>query len=83
MNVKDIGRFVCDVTDKYGYFPDRNYCGHGIGRVFHSNPSIHHTRRMSIVIESNKILIFTFFKKRIIARQSQCGQSSSWTGVYD
>ena len=43
-NVRDIGRYVCDVTDKYGYFPDANYCGHGIGSVFHSKPTISHTR---------------------------------------
>jgi methionine aminopeptidase 1 len=44
MNVHDIGTFVSDVVDEYGYFVDRNYCGHGIGKLFHCNPTIPHTR---------------------------------------
>ena len=44
MNVQDIGTFVSDVVDKYGFFVDRNYCGHGIGHLFHCNPTIPHTR---------------------------------------
>ena len=44
MNVHDIGTFVSDVVDEYGFFVDRNYCGHGIGKLFHCNPTIPHTR---------------------------------------
>lgn len=44
MNVHDIGTFVSDVVDKYGFYVDRNYCGHGIGHLFHCNPTIPHTR---------------------------------------
>ena len=45
MHVRDIGDLISDVVDKYGYFADRNYCGHGIGKMFHCNPTIPHYRR--------------------------------------
>lgn len=44
MNVRDIGGYICDVVDKYGYEVDRRYCGHGIGKLFHCNPTVPHYR---------------------------------------
>lgn len=44
MHIKDVGNLVSDVADSYGYYPDRNYCGHGIGKMFHCNPNVPHYR---------------------------------------
>ena len=42
INVRDIGNWVSDVSDQYGFFVDHNYCGHGIGRGFHEEPQVLH-----------------------------------------
>lgn len=44
MAVKDIGTYVSDVVDACGYSVDRHYCGHGIGKLFHCNPTVPHYR---------------------------------------
>ena len=44
MNIKEIGCKVSDIVDSYGYYVDKNYCGHGIGKLFHCNPTIPHSR---------------------------------------
>lgn len=41
---KDIGAIIEDHVTELGYTTVRNFCGHGIGSVFHSNPSIFHFR---------------------------------------
>ncbi|MDR3031265.1 MAG: type I methionyl aminopeptidase [Holosporales bacterium] len=38
----DIGKAIQKFVDKYGYSIVRDYCGHGIGRVFHDEPLIVH-----------------------------------------
>lgn len=44
MNIKEIGNYISDVVDPCGYFVDKNYCGHGIGKLFHCNPTVPHYR---------------------------------------
>jgi len=41
---KDIGAIIEDYVTKEGFSTVRNFCGHGIGSVFHTNPSILHYR---------------------------------------
>ena len=40
--VSDIGYAIQKFTEKKGYSVVRDFCGHGIGRVFHDNPSVLH-----------------------------------------
>jgi methionyl aminopeptidase len=40
----DIGDAIQDFVDKFGFSIVRDYCGHGIGDVFHSAPTIIHYR---------------------------------------
>lgn len=40
--ISDIGSAIQDYAEKQGYSVVRDYCGHGIGRVFHAAPSILH-----------------------------------------
>lgn len=40
--VSDIGRAIQNYAEKHGYSVVRDYCGHGIGRIFHTAPSILH-----------------------------------------
>lgn len=39
---KDIGGIIEDHITELGYSTVRNFCGHGIGSVFHANPNIFH-----------------------------------------
>jgi methionyl aminopeptidase len=41
---KDIGGIIEDHVTPQGFTSVRNFCGHGIGSVFHTNPSILHYR---------------------------------------
>ncbi len=38
----DIGYAIQSYVEKYNYSVVRDYCGHGIGRVFHAEPSVLH-----------------------------------------
>ena len=55
MHIKDVGNLVSDVADSYGYYPDRNYCGHGIGKMFHCNPNVPHYRSRHAAIDQMQI----------------------------
>lgn len=41
---KDIGAIIEDFITPKGYSTVRNFCGHGIGSTFHTNPNILHYR---------------------------------------
>jgi len=41
---KDIGAIIEDHVTERGFTTVRNFCGHGIGSVFHTNPNIYHYR---------------------------------------
>jgi len=41
---KDIGALIEDHVTREGFSTVRNFCGHGIGSVFHTNPNILHYR---------------------------------------
>lgn len=41
---KDIGAIIEDYVEPRGFTTVRNFCGHGIGSVFHTNPNILHYR---------------------------------------
>jgi methionyl aminopeptidase len=40
--VGDIGHAIQSCAEKHGYSVVRDYCGHGLGRIFHSAPNIMH-----------------------------------------
>ncbi|XLV01783.1 hypothetical protein S245_016120, partial [Arachis hypogaea] len=39
---KKIGKIIHDHVDKFGYGIVRQFVGHGVGKVFHADPVIHH-----------------------------------------
>ncbi len=43
-NLTDIGDVIQSIADKEGFSIVRDYCGHGIGNVFHDEPSVVHYR---------------------------------------
>ena len=55
MNVKEIGNAIADVVDQYGFSIDKNYCGHGIGKLFHTNPTVPHYRS-KLIFKNSRIM---------------------------
>uniref|UniRef100_A0A0D6R9K2 Methionine aminopeptidase n=1 Tax=Araucaria cunninghamii TaxID=56994 RepID=A0A0D6R9K2_ARACU len=41
---KQIGKKINEHADKFGYAVDRRFVGHGVGKIFHSEPVIFHFR---------------------------------------
>lgn len=41
-SLADIGRTIQTIAEKKGYSVVRDYCGHGIGTVFHDDPNVLH-----------------------------------------
>ena len=41
---KDIGAVIEDYITPYGYQSVKQFCGHGIGRLFHTSPNVLHVR---------------------------------------
>ena len=42
VHLGDIGHAIQRHAEKNGYSSVRDYCGHGIGRIFHTDPQVHH-----------------------------------------
>ena len=40
--IRDIGRAIETYVKEHGYSVVRAYCGHGIGKLFHSSPTVPH-----------------------------------------
>lgn len=40
----DIGAIINGITEEHGFNVVRDYCGHGIGRAFHEDPTVLHYR---------------------------------------
>ncbi len=55
----DIGAAVQSVADSRGYSIVRDYCGHGIGRVFHEDPQVLHYGRPGTGMELAPGMTFT------------------------
>ena len=41
-NIGDIGEAIQTYVEKKGFSVVRDFCGHGIGKVFHESPNILH-----------------------------------------
>lgn len=55
----DIGHAIQTYAEKHNYGVVRDYCGHGLGRVFHSAPNILHYGRPGTGVELKEGMFFT------------------------
>ena len=55
----DIGHAVQQVIERNGYSVVRDYCGHGIGRIFHEDPQILHYGKPGTGLELKEGMTFT------------------------
>ena len=55
----DIGNAIQTLAEKSGYSVVRDYCGHGIGRVFHTDPNVVHYGKKGTGIVLEEGMFFT------------------------
>ena len=55
----DIGHVIQQHAEKHRYSVVRDYCGHGIGRVFHEEPQVMHYGKPDTGMELKEGMIFT------------------------
>ena len=57
--VGDIGAVIQEYAEKNGYGVVRDYCGHGIGKVFHTAPNVVHYGRRGTGVVLEEGMFFT------------------------
>jgi methionyl aminopeptidase len=57
--LSDIGTAIQNHAEKHGFSVVRDFCGHGIGRIFHAEPSVLHYRDKSREIILEEGMFFT------------------------
>ena len=55
----DIGHAIQEYVEKHNYSVVRDYCGHGLGRIFHTSPSIMHFGRKGEGMALQEGMFFT------------------------
>lgn len=55
----DIGHAIQTYVEKHGYSVVRDYCGHGIGKVFHAPPNILHYGKPGVGVTLQEGMFFT------------------------
>lgn len=55
----DIGNAIQSFVEKHNYSVVRDYCGHGIGKIFHAEPSVLHYGRKSTGMVLEEGMFFT------------------------
>ena len=77
----DIGYAVQQIAEANGYSVVREYCGHGIGRVFHEDPQILHYGRPGTGLELVPGMTFTVEPMLNAGRQDVRLLPDGWTVV--
>jgi methionyl aminopeptidase len=55
----DIGAAIQECAEKFGYGVVRDYCGHGLGRIFHTAPNVVHYGKRNTGIVLQEGMFFT------------------------
>ena len=59
INLGDIGETIQTYVEERGFSVVRDFCGHGIGKVFHESPNVLHYGKKGEGIKLNEGMIFT------------------------
>jgi methionyl aminopeptidase len=79
--VSDIGRAIQRHAEDAGFGVVRNYCGHGIGEVFHSNPQIPHYFEPSATTLMEPGMTFTIEPMITMGSWRHLSWDDGWTAV--
>jgi methionyl aminopeptidase len=77
----DIGYAIQSFAEKKGYSIVRDFCGHGIGRVFHDSPSVLHYGKKNEGIVLKEGMFFTIEPMINIGKHDVKILSDGWTAV--
>lgn len=77
----DIGNAIQEYAENSGYSVVRDFCGHGIGRVFHSAPNILHYGEKGKGMKLKEGMIFTIEPMINIGKKDIKILSDGWTAV--
>jgi len=75
----DIGHAIQKHAEAHGYSVVREYCGHGIGKVFHEDPQVLHYGRPGTGLELQKGMIFTIEPMINAGRREIRTMPDQWT----
>lgn len=77
----DIGHAIQSYVEPKGYSVVRDFCGHGIGRIFHSEPEVVHFGRPGQGLELQEGMFFTIEPMINAGRYEVKVLSDDWTAV--
>jgi methionyl aminopeptidase len=77
----DIGYAIQNFAEKKGYSVVRDFCGHGIGRVFHDSPSVLHYGNKKEGIMLKEGMFFTIEPMINVGKYDVKILSDGWTAV--
>lgn len=77
----DIGHAIQTVAEKEGYSIVREYCGHGIGRVYHEQPNVLHYGQKGQGMKLKKGMVFTIEPMVNMGKPQVQELSDGWTVI--
>ena len=80
-NLNDIGKAIQNHVEKAGFSVVRDFCGHGIGKVFHAPPSVLHYYDKSLTLVLKPGMFFTIEPMVNAGRFETKTLADGWTAV--
>jgi methionyl aminopeptidase len=77
----DIGFVIQTVAQREGFSIVKEYCGHGIGKVYHEQPSVLHYGKPGLGLKLKKGMVFTIEPMVNMGRSSVKELEDGWTVV--
>jgi methionyl aminopeptidase len=77
----DVGHAIQTVAERAGYGVVREYCGHGIGQVYHDAPDVLHFGRPGLGLRLQPGMIFTIEPMLNAGRRQVLTLDDGWTVV--
>lgn len=77
----DIGHVIQSYAEKNGFSVVRDFCGHGIGRIFHTAPNVLHYGKPSTGLELQEGMFFTIEPMINAGRPEMKILPDGWTAV--
>lgn len=77
----DIGEVIQKYAESQGYSVVREYCGHGIGKVFHEEPQVLHYGRAGTGLELKEGMTFTIEPMINLGRPETRLLGDGWTAI--
>jgi methionyl aminopeptidase len=75
----DIGYAIQSYAEAHGYGVVRDYCGHGIGTIFHEEPQVFHHGEVGTGLELQSGMIFTIEPMINAGRHETVTAPDAWT----